>query len=124
MRPARIAVVAVLGARIAYGAGLIAVPDRLARNWLGPASAGGPTQVPLRALGAREAILHLGGLAAALRGQPVRPWLAASIAGDLTDIAATALAAGELPPGAALKTALVAGASALASVGVGAAAGA
>jgi hypothetical protein len=41
--------------------------------------------------------------------------LAASIAGDLTDIAATAIARHQLPPGVVGKTLAVAGASALAS---------
>ncbi len=66
-------------------------------------------------------LLHAGGLAAALRGGPVRPWLAASVAGDLTDIAATVAGRDALPDGAAKATAVVAGASALLSVAVGAA---
>jgi hypothetical protein len=119
---ARIAAGAVLTVRVAYGAALIAAPERLARRWLGPASEGGPTQVPLRGLGTREVVLHLGALAALARGRRLWPWLAASIAGDVTDIAATAAAARELPPGAARATLLVAGASALASAAVGAAA--
>src|SRR6476469_5774114 len=89
--------VSVLGLRMAYGVALIAAPERLARRWLGPAAAGGATQVPLRALGARELLLHAGGLVAAARGAPLRPWFAASIAGDLTDIAATAVARADLP---------------------------
>ena len=63
----RTATVAVLGLRVAYGAGLIAAPARLARRWLGPAAGTPPAQVPLRGLGAREIVLHGGALAAALR---------------------------------------------------------
>jgi hypothetical protein len=72
-------------------------------------------QVPLRALGMREVVLHTGALAAAARGRDVRPWLAASIAGDLTDIASTVLGREQLPDGAVQATALVAGGSALVS---------
>jgi hypothetical protein len=105
----------VLGLRIAYGAALIIAPQRLAGRWLGPGAALAPVQVPLRGLGMRELLLHAGALSAALRGNDVRPWLAASIAGDLTDIASTVAGRGELPPGAAPATAVVAGGSALMS---------
>ena len=111
----------VLALRVAYGAGLMAAPERLTLRWLGPAVGHAPTQVPLRGLGAREVLLHAGGLAAALSGGPVRPWLAASVAGDLTDIAATVAGRDGLPDGAAKATVVVAGASALISVAVGAA---
>jgi hypothetical protein len=105
----------VLGVRVAYGVGLIVAPERLAGGWLGPDSQRAPVQVPLRALGMREALLHAGALSAALRGRSVRPWLAASIAGDLTDIASTFAGRTELPDGAAGATALVAGVSAFLS---------
>ena len=119
MTPARIAACVLFGARIAYGAALIAAPARLARRWLGPPSSLPPTQVPLRGLGAREVLLHAGGLAAALSGAPVRPWVAASVAGDLSDIGASAAGRDGLPDGAAAATLAVAGASALLSVAVG-----
>jgi hypothetical protein len=48
----------------------------------------------------------------------LRPWFAASIAGDLTDIASTIAGHGELPEGAVAATAAVAGASALLSAGL------
>jgi hypothetical protein len=115
---ARTAAVVVLGLRVAYGAGLVAAPERLARRWLGPSAATPPTQVPLRALGVREAILHAGAIGAALGGGPVRPWLVASIAGDLSDVAATVAARRGLPGGSPAATALVAGASAAISAAV------
>ena len=114
------ATAAVLGLRVAYGLGLVAAPERLAKRWLGPAAATPPTQVPLRALGVREAILHTGALAAALGDRPVRPWLIASVAGDLSDVAATAAARRGLPRGALTATAIVAGASAALSAGLAA----
>ena len=111
----------VLVLRIAYGAALVAAPARLTRRWLGPAVEHDPTKVALRALGAREILLHAGGLAATARGGAVRPWLAASVAGDLADIVSTAAGRRGLPDGAAPATLAVAGASALVSVAVGAA---
>jgi hypothetical protein len=121
MSRARTAAVVVLGLRVAYGLALVAAPERLARRWLGPAAATPPAQVPLRALGVREALLHGGAIAAALGGRPVRPWLAASIAGDVSDIAATAAGRAGLPGEAPVATAVVAGASAALSAAVAAA---
>ena len=117
----RSAALAVLGLRVVYGAGLIAAPAPLARRWLGPGAERAPVQVPLRALGVREIVLHAGGALAALRGRPVRPWLVASIAGDVTDIAWTIVGRKELPTGAVGATAVVAGASAALSAGIAAA---
>jgi hypothetical protein len=111
----------VLALRVAYGAALIANPERLTLRWLGPPAGHAPTQIPLRGLGAREVLLHAGGLAAAVGGGAVRPWLAASVAGDLTDIAATVAGRDALPDGAARAAAVVAGTSALLSVAVAAA---
>jgi hypothetical protein len=115
MTRARKAAIVVLALRIAYGAGLIAAPSRLGRRWLGPAANAAPTQVPLRALGAREIIIHLGAILAAVRGAPLRPWLAGSIVGDLSDLAATVAGRDQLPKGAATATLVVGGSSALLS---------
>ena len=105
---------AMLSFRIAYGAALIVVPAKVAGNrWLGPGARAAAAEVPLRGLGAREVALHGLALAAYLRGAPVRPLLAASIAGDLTDIASTVLARDGLPANSAAATAAVAGGSAL-----------
>jgi hypothetical protein len=120
MQASRVLVLSVLSLRLAYGAGLVASPSRLARRWLGPDADRPPVQVPLRGLGAREIVLHAGALAAALDGRPVRPWLAASIAGDLTDIAATVAGRKGLPDGAAGATVAVAGGSVLVSAAAGA----
>ncbi len=115
LAPSRLATVAVLGLRVAYGVGLIAAPARLARRWLGRAADTGPTQIPLQALGAREIVLHLGALWAAFGDAPLRPWLLASIAGDLTDLTATIARRDQLPAGAGGATVLVGGGSALVS---------
>jgi len=117
----RIAAAAVLGLRIAYGAALLVAPGSVTKRWLGPAGQQPAAQVGLRGLGAREIVIHTGGLIAAVGGGPVRPWLAASIAGDLSDIAATTAARKGVPDDAPLLTALVAGGSAALSAAVGAA---
>jgi len=104
----------VLALRTIYGTWLVAEPAHLTRRWLGPLSE--PTAVALRALGAREAVLHTMALASALRGRPVRPFLIASAAGDLVDIAATIMARRGLPARSAAATVVVAGASAAESI--------
>ncbi len=116
MSKARATTLAVLSLRVAYGAGLIAAPRKLAGRWLGEGASHAASQVPLRGLGAREVVFHAGALAAALRGQAVRPWLAGSIAGDLADLAATVTGRHQLPEGSAGATVLVAGGSALLSL--------
>ncbi len=108
--------------RIAYGAGLMLTPDSLTKRWLGEGGRQPAAHVALRGLGAREVVLHAGGLLAALRGKPIRPWIAASIAGDIVDILATTASREGLPEKAAPATLAVAGASALLSAAVGVAA--
>lgn len=120
MTGVRKAVIVVLGLRIAYGAGLVLVPTRLGRRWLGPAAGSAPTQVPMRGLGTREIVLHGGAILAAVRGAPLRPWLAGSIAGDLSDVLATFAGRDELPEGAATATLVVGGSSALLSAALAA----
>jgi hypothetical protein len=112
MSRGRQAAVAVAALRIAYGAALAVAPARTTRSWLGEDAARPPAGVALRALGAREIVLHAGAVAAALGGAPVRPWLIASIGGDCSDVLATFGAGSHLPDGAALKTLAVAGGSA------------
>jgi hypothetical protein len=115
MKIARATAAAVLAFRISYGSVLTLAPGRVAQGWLGPATEGAPVQVALRGLGARDAILHAGALLALRRGAPLRPWLAASIAGDLTDVIATAVGRRGLPRGSSPATLAVGGGAALAS---------
>jgi hypothetical protein len=121
MHAARASAVAVTGLRIAYGAALIATPERLTRRWLGDTAERAGGRVALRALGAREVLLHSGALRAVLQGGSALPWLAASFGGDLSDIASTVAERDGLPAGSARATAVVAGASALATAAVAAA---
>jgi hypothetical protein len=104
---------AVLLLRVSYGVALIAAPRRLALRWLGESANDAPVQVPLRGLGMREAVLHTGALIAQQKGAALRPWLAASIAGDLTDVIATAAGRRRLPAGSPLATLALGGGSAL-----------
>jgi hypothetical protein len=117
----RTATLTLLGLRVAYGAALIAAPERLARRWLGPAAGAPPTQVPLRGMGAREIVVHGAAIAAALNDLPLRPFLAASVTGDLADILATVAGRRGLPDGSAPATLVVAGGSALVTAGLAAA---
>jgi hypothetical protein len=118
MSRGRQAAVAVATLRIAYGAALAIAPARTTRNWLGDDGARPAAGVALRALGAREIVLHAGAVAAALTDAPVRPWLIASIGGDCSDVAATFGAGSHLPEGAPVKTLAVAGGSAALSAAV------
>ena len=61
----RFTLVAVLVARIGYGAVLVVDPARLTKRWLGPLDE--PAEVALRGLGAREVVLHLLALASSVR---------------------------------------------------------
>jgi hypothetical protein len=118
MTRTRTAAVAVFSLRVAYGAALIAAPAKITRSWLGAGVEGDSTKVALRALGAREVLLHGFGIVAAVRGEPLLPWLVMSMSGDLSDIVATAAAGGGIPDDAPKKTAFVAGGSAALTAGV------
>ena len=72
-------------------------------------------------MGAREIVVHGAAIAAVLRGAPLRPYLAASAAGDVADIVATVAGRRGLPDGAAPATLAVAGGSALLTAGLAAA---
>ena len=101
----------VLGFRVAYGAALLVAPDKITKSWLGPLD--DASRVALRgARRARDRRCTRWRSSRCSSDAPVQPLLAASIAGDLNDIVATALGRGGLPGGAAPKTAAVAGGSA------------
>jgi hypothetical protein len=113
----RAAAAAVLASRVAYGVALVLAPERLAAGWIGAPAQSKAGQVPLRALGSREAAFHAAALIALARDEPLRRWLAASIAGDLTDVIATIAARREVPgPAPWLTIALGGGAAALSAV--------
>jgi hypothetical protein len=118
----RRAAAAVLGFRVAYGAALLIAPGKVAGNrWLGPGARQPAATVALRGLGAREVAVHGIALAVLARGGAVRPWLAASVAGDLADVGAAFLSRDGRPEGSAVATAAVAGGSAALTAAVAAA---
>jgi hypothetical protein len=113
--------IAFAAGRGAFGAGLIASPARMAAGWIGGDAGRRPPQVAIRGLGARDVALAGGTVAAAAAGQPVRPWLMAAVACDLSDIAATYAAGDTLPARARIGTVALAGLSALAGAALTAA---
>jgi hypothetical protein len=115
------ATASLLSFRVAYGAALLIAPGKVAGNrWLGPGADQPAATVALRGLGAREIAIHGIALAQLARGGPVRPYLAASIVGDLADIAAAFASREGLPDGSPTATAAVAGASAALTAAVAA----
>lgn len=114
--------VGVLGFRVAYGLALLVAPGKVAGNrWLGPGARQPAATVALRGLGAREVAVHGIALAVLARGGAVRPWLAASVAGDLADVGAALASREGLPDGSPAATAAVAGGSAALTAAVAAA---
>jgi hypothetical protein len=114
----RIAVLVNFGLRALYGAAMLAAPGRIGKPWLGRPSPSAPSDVPLRGVGGREVAVHLAGGAAILRGAPLRPWLLASLGGDLTDIASTIAQRRQLPAGGLRACLLAGGGSALLTLGL------
>jgi hypothetical protein len=98
--------------RVAYAVAVAVAPSRAAGVWLGKEVESGGTRVAARALVARDAYLAVGLADAARRGGATRPWLAALIASDLSDIAATLADRKRLPKQAGPGTVIVAGSAA------------
>jgi len=103
-------------ARIAYAAAVIAAPEKAAGPWLGEAVESGGGRVAARALVARDALIAVGIGIAAARRVPVRPWLAAAVAGDVADIASTLADRDQLPDHSAPGTVVIAGAAAVVGI--------
>jgi len=105
--------------RVLIGAVLFAAPDLVAAPWVGDDARTDGARVVVRALGARDAALGAGTLAAAGDGAQLRRWLLASSASDAADFVAT-LAGPRTPARTAVlglaATAAVAGVIAAASV--------
>jgi hypothetical protein len=115
------AAAALLSFRVAYGLALLVAPGKVAANrWLGPGAHQPAATVALRGLGAREVAIHGIALVELARGGPVRPYLAASIVGDLADITAAFASRDALPEGSPTATAAVAGGSAALTAAVAA----
>ena len=84
-------------ARLAAGAVFTAAPGPAARSWLGTSPPTVTGEVPLRAVGARDVALSLGGLAAGRDGGDDRPWLSAAAVAELADPLAVLAVARRLP---------------------------
>lgn len=83
-------------ARIGVGSVLFLLPRTSARLWTGREQETFPTNMMVRALGARDVIIGAG-LAAALEGgRSATPWLQASAAADASDALGTLGSVGEL----------------------------
>jgi hypothetical protein len=108
--------------RFAFGAALVATPSRIGSSWLGEDADRPPVHIALRGLGVRDIALAGGSAAAALRVEPLRPWLIGLAAGDLVDLAATLAAGGSIPARARWGTVALAGGSAVAGVALAVAA--
>jgi hypothetical protein len=102
--------------RIAFGLGFLAVPGRAAGGWIGPAANDAGGQVMIRATGARDLVLGVGGLRALREGRDERAWFTAQLVSDATDFVATWLARRELGPArSAFALVMAGGSSAIAS---------
>jgi hypothetical protein len=102
--------------RIAFGAALIAVPDKVGQAWLGEGGKTAPTQVALRGVGIRDAVIGMAQIHTA--GDPERGyrWARTSSFGDLVDVAATLGGAKLLPRSGVVGTVALGGATAVLSI--------
>ena len=98
--------------RVAMGAALMLVPARIGGRWVGPAGERPEVQVITAALGARDVGLGAGVLVTLAQGSGARPWIAAGVVADATDLAATLRARSVLPPPAVVGVAVLAAGSA------------
>ena len=98
--------------RIVLGAALAVAPGRTATPWVGARAARRPTTAVIAAaMGARDLGLGLGTARAVGAGFGARPWIAAGILADATDLVATLRHRDALPAGGVAALALVAGGS-------------
>jgi hypothetical protein len=78
------------GGRFAFGASFLLAPSPILRIWWPEDGASGPIALGLaRGLGARDAALGLGILAAVLRRESSRGWLLAAAGADAADLVLT-----------------------------------
>lgn len=99
--------------RSLFGLVLLLRPAVVARAWIGVEAASRPeAEMLLRAVGARDMAIGLGGFLALLRGRPARGWLEAGVLADVGDVALNALYINRLPSRGALSTIAIAGLSA------------
>lgn len=107
---------AIAAGRVAFGVGLIAAPDRLARRWVGAAADEEAVGVITRGLGGRDVLL--GAIALHTVGHPqVGPRMQLACAlGDATDLLASLAARRALPASGVAGTVALAGGAVVAQV--------
>jgi len=102
------------GGRVLVGAALTLAPKAAAAGWIGKDAGRPPVTSVTRALGVRDAVMGLGVLSTLDDAEAAKPWLAACVAADAVDLAATLVARDQLPrQGAAAVTVVAAGSAAL-----------
>lgn len=115
MSTARTAAAALGVTRIIYDVSLLAAPARVGRPWIGDLADRSAAGLTLRSIAARDLAVNAGIVIAAVTNGPVRPWLAAAIAGDVVDVAGTFAARKDVPARVPQKLVAVGGGSALLS---------
>ena len=105
--------------RTAFGVALLAAPSQVGSSWLGSDAERAPVHVAIRGLGARDIALAGGAVWAAVKDDSLRPWLVGTVAGDVTDIAATLAAGSSIPARARWGTLGLAGSLRLGGCGAG-----
>ncbi len=114
--PTKVTALVALG-RLAFGAGLIAAPARVAAGWIGKDAERPAAQVAIRGLGARDVALSAGALTALGDTDQLRRWVLAAAACDLGDVAiALATPADALPTNARWGTVALGGGAAVAGL--------
>ncbi len=108
--------------RMAFGAGLLAAPERVAGGWIGDDAAREPVKIAVRGLGVRDIALSAGLLASMGDDDTLATLLGFIVLCDLGDVAATLAAPGAALPGnARWGTVAMAGGAAAAGAALAAA---
>jgi hypothetical protein len=115
----RQALVAMGWGRVAIGAGLLLMPRRSGRAWLGHVADDAGARAGVRAIGGRDLALGLGLVRADLRKEPLTGWVAAGALADATDAEAMLLSYRHLPSRTRLPILILAAATAATEVALG-----
>jgi hypothetical protein len=114
MAPTRTLTTAFALGRLAFGAGLLTAPEKLAARWIGADATRPPVKIVLRAVGARDIALSAGALASLRDEDALRLWLGGALISDLCDVVSTLVTPPDvLPANARWGTVALGGGSAL-----------
>lgn len=98
--------------RAAFGAAMIARPEKIAGSWVGGAGRKPEASVLTRSVGARDVVLGIGGALAVARGSSTASgWLAAIAVADFADLIGTLAEREHLPDSGVQATVAMAGGS-------------